>query len=356
VTPVPRARLASTLVLLGATVVLLGATVGAQAQAQRGNQLWYQAYEAGVRDVGRSAWDSAVQNLQAAKQSGPRPARRVVFYGDRVDAFNPDYYIGVAYLNLRRFADADAAFERVRQANLITANDAQFRAFQTQASTARFELLLGQAEDYFAKGDLTGAKQVSDQAVALGIDTSRTRALQQRLADASAPPAPAPAPAPSPTQGPPPASGPAPTPGPVPTPGPPVTSAPGPTPGPIPTPAPTPAPNPVPAPPPTPKPAPAPLPPPRVAVETGIAAFLAGRYGDAVTLLGITATTDPQGSARARFYLACSLAALVLSGEREDAELVNAKATLQAAGRLDQFTADRRIISPRVLAALGVQP
>jgi hypothetical protein len=98
------------------------------------------------------------------------------------------------------------------------------------------------------------------------------------------------------------------------------------------------------------------LPPARVSVETGIAAFLAGRYGDAVTLLGTTATTDPQGSARARFYLACSLAALVLSGEREDSELVNAKATLQAAGRLDQFAADRRIVSPRVLAALGVQP
>ena len=73
-------------------------------------------------------------------------------------------------------------------------------------------------------------------------------------------------------------------------------------------------------------------------------------------LLGTTANTDPQGFARARFYFACSLAALVLSGEREDAELVDARAALQAAGRLDQFAADRRIISPRVLAALGVQP
>jgi len=334
------------------------------AQAQGRNQLWYQAYDAGVRDVGRKACDSAVQNLQAAKQSGPQPNRRVIFYGDRVDAFNPDYYLGVAYLNLRRFADADAAFERVKQANLIATNDSLNRAFQTQSSTAKFELVLGRAEDYLAKGDLAQAKQANDQAMTLGTDLkadlTRVTTLQQKLADATAriagrgqapaPPAPAPNPVPATpivAENPP-----APLPVAVPAPQPPIA----PTPpavvqGPV---TPTPRPNPPPAPRIV-QTAPVPVLPPTVALQTGIFAYLEGRYRDAVTALAQT-VSDPRASARARFYLACSRAALVLSGDSDETELANAKADLQLAGRPDQFVADRRVISPRVLAALGVQP
>jgi hypothetical protein len=66
--------------------------------------------------------------------------------------------------------------------------------------------------------------------------------------------------------------------------------------------------------------------------------------------------SGPARSARAYFYLACSLAALVLTGDRDESELVNAQAALRSAGRLDQFAADQRFVSPRVLLALSVQP
>ena len=327
-----------------------------EARAQRGNQLWYQAYDAGVRDVRNSAWDSAVQNLLAAKQTGPSPSRRVIFYGDRVDAFNPDYFLGVAYLNLRRFADADAAFERVRQANLIAANDSQFRVFQMQATTAKFELALLQGADFLARGDLAQAKQANDRALALGIDPSRARDQERRLAEAvriAATPQPSPQASPVPSPQPPPviAELPSPQPAPVPQPAPPIAQAPLPPVNQAPLPVTVPPVNP---------PAQStasnvPVPPRVVDLRTGIAAYLQGRYGDAATLLAPTAS-DPQGSVRGRFYLACSLAALVLSGERDEVELARAKAVLQLAGRLDQFVADRRVISPRVLVALGMQP
>jgi len=327
-------------------VVFLCSVAVAQLHAQR-PQLWYQAYDAGVADVRRGAWDSAVQNLQAAKQRGPQPARRVVFYGDRVDTFNPDYYLGIAYLNLRRFADADAAFERVRQANLIAANDSLFRTFQSEASRAKFELALSQADDYLSKGDLGQAKAAGDRANALGVDATRTAALQQRVAEASAQitsanNAPTPAPAPFPVPEPP---------APIPT------TQPGPVPLPVP-PSPSPSPKPpVPEPPPPPTPPPPrPIPSINTGIETGIAAYLSGRYSDAAAILAVTAATNSPDVVRARFYLACSLAALFLSGEGDEAELDNARAALQMAGRVEQFAADRRIISPRVLAALGVQP
>lgn len=85
----------------------------------------------------------------------------------------------------------------------------------------------------------------------------------------------------------------------------------------------------------------------------GIAAFFSGRYDEAAGTLAAVAT-GPQGSARARFYLACSLAALVLAGDRDQSDMSAARARLREAGRLDQFASDRRFISPRVLAALAI--
>jgi hypothetical protein len=89
--------------------------------------------------------------------------------------------------------------------------------------------------------------------------------------------------------------------------------------------------------------------------RNGIAAFLAGRYEEAAATLTLV-VASPARSARAHFYLACSLAALVLTGDRDQSEIVNAQALLRAAGRLDQFAADQRFVSPRVLLALSVQP
>ncbi|HUU34270.1 MAG TPA: hypothetical protein VMW48_09400, partial [Vicinamibacterales bacterium] len=78
----------------------------AAAQFQR---LWYQNYDEGVRAAQRGEWPVAIQALEAAKRSGPAPGRRVLFQGDRVDVFNPDYYLGLAYNATKRFGEAEAA-------------------------------------------------------------------------------------------------------------------------------------------------------------------------------------------------------------------------------------------------------
>jgi hypothetical protein len=58
---------------------------------------------------------------------------------------------------------------------------------------------------------------------------------------------------------------------------------------------------------------------------------------------------------RARLFLASSVAAQVLVGDRDRSDLETAKQRLAEAGALDAFTADRRLISPRIWTALGVR-
>ena len=88
-------------------------------QPRTDTRLWYQAYSDGTAAIQRKDWQAAADSLEAAKRLHPAVGRRVTFYGDIVRAFDPDYYLGTAYLNLKRFADADAAFQRAarRQAD-----------------------------------------------------------------------------------------------------------------------------------------------------------------------------------------------------------------------------------------------
>ena len=48
-------------------------------------------------------WTAAIADIEAASRLGaPKPGRNVFFYGDVYRDFNPDYYLGVAFLNLKR--------------------------------------------------------------------------------------------------------------------------------------------------------------------------------------------------------------------------------------------------------------
>ncbi len=120
------------------TLLLWASVVPGQGELPRG--YWYENYRDGVRAVQRGQSDLAVPLLLAAKAKGPAPARRAHFYGAIFDTFNPDYYLGEAYLVLRRFADADQSFERVRQSGLINPRDPEYGAFTRQAAEARAEL------------------------------------------------------------------------------------------------------------------------------------------------------------------------------------------------------------------------
>src|SRR6185436_12728310 len=123
---------------------------------------WYQAYGDAQRDVQQGRWQAAIDDVQAALRLGaPRPGRNVLFYGDVYRDFNPDYYLGVASLNLKQYDAADKAFERVRQANLIGARDADYNNFTRQAASAKFELLMAQAQQSLAQNRIDEAEAIA---------------------------------------------------------------------------------------------------------------------------------------------------------------------------------------------------
>jgi hypothetical protein len=255
----------------------------------------------------------------------------------------------------------------VRRANLIPQNDKQYGTFQTQASQAKAEVTFAQAEDLLSKRQYKEAMDAAERASTLGLARARVQDLQQRvaglerLADAAGQPPPGPA---APATGPPQqtVAQTAPEPDGIPgtaagqqqqqqqqQTGVPASPQGGPLakldPGLL-------------RPPTLPSKQPPRLTVPKASLtrdslpRAGLVAFFAGRYEEAATLLA--ATPGGPDFPRARFYLALSLAAQVLSGVGDDAGLTAAKARLREAGSLDQFNNDRRLISPRVLAALSI--
>lgn len=368
----------SLLTLLVACGVAAGVLGGYSASAQQAaRRLWYQAYDDGLRAVEAGQWQDAIESLEQSTQGAPAPARRVLFYGDRVDAFNPDYYLGLAYLEVGRHQDANAAFDRVRQARLVQSGDRLYDAFVTQSTRAAFEVSLQSAEQRLAAGDVDGARAAAAEAARLGTNPARVQAfnqqIEQRATAALAAQQPSPgepaagaagtlaAEAITGAQGPPPS--------------PPTAQA---ATAPLTTAAATAPPAASPA---APRLSPAAIPPPASA-EVGkadavivppppratldamtaasgeraaVAAFLRGNYAVAEGVLRQVVAGQTL-SPLAQFYYACSLAALVVTGERDASALLEARQALRRAGALDRFARDQRYISPRILAALEVEP
>jgi hypothetical protein len=116
-----------------AILVAFLALQSAPAQQPRDTRTWYQAYADAQRHVKEQRWTAAVFDIETAlRQGAPKPGRRVRFYGNLYEDFNPDYYLGVAYLNLRRYNEAHRAFQRVTQAQLITPRDPLYAEFVRQ--------------------------------------------------------------------------------------------------------------------------------------------------------------------------------------------------------------------------------
>ena len=122
-----------------ALVLVLAVVAQSNPAAQtRDTRTWYQAYADAQRNVQQRNWQAALNDLDAAARLGaPRPGRNINFYGDVYRDYNPDYYRGVALSNLERYQEADQAFERVRQAQLITQRDSLFAEFNRQATNVK---------------------------------------------------------------------------------------------------------------------------------------------------------------------------------------------------------------------------
>jgi tetratricopeptide (TPR) repeat protein len=355
--------------ILGILLSVQTAAQGAAPPQRRDTRTWYQAYADAQRDVAQGRWQPAIDNVQAALRLGaPKPGRNVHFYGDVYRDFNPDYFLGVAYLNLKRFAEADGAFERVRQAQLIGSKDREYSTFDQQASNAKFEALLLQAQQALAQSRFDQALAFAKSASGLGMNKARADALAVEITSARDRVAAANAGAKQPPSDLSAAKEPTPTP-PGNLPPPPGATAPT---------APVPSPDvqspiqkppqglPSGAPPKNPPKANArnsqgvikavPVLPSATPADerTALVDFFSGQYQAAASKLTLLAA-GPNASPRTYFYLACSQAALVLTGKADPTALDVARRQLALAGDRAKFAADQALISPRIKRALGIQ-
>ena len=295
--------------------ILLALQTSNPAVQQRATRTWDQAYDAAVKDIAGGRWQSAINNLQEAVKLGPKPARNAFTDAKVPVKFVPDYYLGIAYLNLKQYVEADAAFQKVQRSGLIGPKDAESSAFTLQAATAAFEHAIAGAGQAFEARQLDAARKQAEAAKgkARGVNVARADDLIKRIdnaiqaaagaANVNAPPL---TPAPQVPQR-------------LAAPNvPPVASG-----------------------------------PPSAAEDAAIAPFFAGDYAAAFAGLQSLIARNA-ASPRVYFYLACSNVALVFTGGASEASLKEAQAAMTSAGNPSQFAADLRFISPRILKRLGV--
>jgi hypothetical protein len=341
------------LTIILALALALHGTARSPQQRPGDSRTWYQAYDDGMRAIQQRNWQAVVDNMEAAKRAGaPKPGRKIPFVGDRYADFIPDYYLGIAYLNLKRYAESEKAFESVRASGLIGQRDPEYAQFQTQFNTARSSALqaLGKVDvpvtnDPRAKADVNEPKispptvgapvsgdprdgivtagqpppaQAPQQPLAQATPSSVQSAQSLAVANAKTPPF-----GPTNKTTPPNTRGNA------------ANSR---------TPAPSLPSNAITA------RAVSPL-----VEQQAVSAYLAGRYDQTAAMLASVAS-GTGFSPRAYFYLACSRTALAASGQADPASIADARALLARAGDQAQFSADKRYISPRVLQMLGVKP
>ena len=317
VTQISRGAAAALLALL---MTLLPATPSAAQARNADTRAWYQAYQDGVRQVQQRNWQAAITSLLAAKRAGPAPGRRIPFYGDVFDDYLPDYYLGLAYMNTLQYEQAAAAFDAVQKAGIITAKDREYPELTRQTAAVASVLskqVIAQAPTPAVppsgQAQTTSAPPPSGNQPSTQVASADTNSNVNNANSSVA----------SPVQSSPPVGQTTGTKVPVRT------------------------------------PVPARQPPTlntRTAAvtalaseSTGMAAFFAGDYQRASNIL--SALTASGGTPRAEFYLACTRAALVLTGGADPATLSDARTRFSTVNAT-QFVADQRYISPRILQTL----
>jgi hypothetical protein len=316
--------------------ILLAWQGASQSAPSRGRdtRTWYQAYSDGKRAVQQGNWQAAVDSLEAAKRLGaPKPGRRIPFYGDIYDDFIPDYYLAIAYSNLKKYSEADRALNAVVASGLIGPKDPEYRQFQTIASTVKSQLGMAQA----AAPNPVPSSPTGGNTAANATTTPLQTANSPSGSQTAIMPPQAPIQAGG-TQG-------------------------------------------------TGAQAPALTPPgaggrqanaigklpqsqtvpnyaiqgitsrqtPSVIEQAAVGAYLSGQYGQAATILS-GLVSGAGASPRAYFFLACSRTAMALVGQADAGTIKSAQAILAQAGDTTRFTADKQYVSPRVLKVLGIKP
>lgn len=347
-------------VAIGFVASLFAQSSGSAPSQSTDRRTWSQAYEDGKRAIEQKNWNAAMTSLERARAIGPKPGRDIPTYGDNVVTFVPDYFLGLAYLNLGRFADADAAYERARQQSVLIPKDREWGPFQADSARAAFEHQMQIAEERLAAADFKEAMNSVTRARKRGVGAEllRADALQGRILEAEAA-------AKNPTTGKPTTANPPPPTLPGGTTGFPgnlgtqVTQTPPTFPGPT---------NPsrgdstakpgtsTPRGPSTTTPPPSgetqkPSPPPDDPEQAAMTAFFNGEYASAEKLFG-TLTAGQYPNPRHQFFLACTIAARMLAGETDRARLEEARGLYATSGGRGRFRTESTYISPRILDTL----
>jgi tetratricopeptide (TPR) repeat protein len=75
---------------------------------------WYDDYDAGIKAIRAGNWSAAVQRMSAAISAHDRENNSERTYGAIFINYHPHYYRGVAYLNLGKYEQAIADFEKTQ--------------------------------------------------------------------------------------------------------------------------------------------------------------------------------------------------------------------------------------------------
>lgn len=369
---------------VGLALALVLCSGGTPVGAAQARITWYDAYEQAIRDIkscgprleptGCKEWDAAEAALKASRVGGPPQAQRALFPGDVYRPFVPDYFLGLIYLNTGRFTEAAAAFRSVQDKKLVPAAPRQARGgdplvptveqSQLHERAAIFGQAMSNARTRLEAKDIAGARKALKDAAGLGFNQTAVTALENEIDAVASVPVPTPSGLPPSTGG--------------------VDLGRGVIPGPD-TYANAPLGGRNPDPPTgreagparsstadpvrptlpgrdTPRGRPdSPGRPAESAAEQarvdqlfadGLRAFLSGDYRVAVRALE-EASSSPSAQPRAKIYLACANAGLVLTGQADQSRLALARAQYNSADpQRNLLDEDRRLISPRILERL----
>lgn len=177
------------------TALLLALTTIAIAQ-----EAWWEYYDSALSDIKTNNWSLAEQKLKASLKLQPNQGKKVRAYGARFIRYFPEYYLGVVAFNTGRYQEALELFLKVQNAGLITQGDAEYSELTTfskqamakmnpsasQAPSAptpeqQFATLMDQGGKAFAGRNYDQARNLANQALAMGINDQKANDLLRKI-------------------------------------------------------------------------------------------------------------------------------------------------------------------------------
>jgi tetratricopeptide (TPR) repeat protein len=166
-------------IAIGLVVALSAQSSGAPSSQSSDQRTWYRAYDDAKKAIEQKNWTAAIASLEHAKRT-QTPGRNRPTYGANFLTFAPDFYLGVAYLNLGQFTEAHNAFERERKASVLQARDKEWRQFETDSARAAFEHELAQSLRQLNAADFRAALASLDRAKAHAVGAELARIEKRR--------------------------------------------------------------------------------------------------------------------------------------------------------------------------------